>query len=371
MRRASVLLLGPDRGAISGVATHLNLLFGSELARRFGLEQFRVGSEGRAENGWRLLVRLAASPLQLIAAIARCGAEVVHINTSLSPKAFWRDLLYVAAAKACGARVVYQVHGGSLPELGRSGPMRHLLRVTLQWPDVIVVLARSELEEMRALVPRQQVVLVPNAIDCASFVRLRHAAPQARTRLKLLHLGRLVRVKGIFEMVQALAAARRMGVAASLVIAGDGPDLPALKSLVAELHLESEVTFAGPAFGSRKLGLLGEADVLLLPTYHREGLPYALLEAMAAGLVPVATRVGAIPDVAAEGVHALFVPPRDPEAIARAIAVLAADRARLARMSAACRERVAACYSVERLAEDFTALYRKLQSRSWAPSRAG
>ena len=263
--------------------------------------------------------------------------------------------------------MVYQVHGGTLRDM----PARALMRSALGWPDIIVVLSRSELDAMREMVAPQSVVLVPNAIDCASFMRQAPASTQARTRLKLLHIGRLIRVKGIFEMVQALAAARRRGVGASLVIAGDGPDLPALKSLVDELDLGAEVTFAGPAFGTRKLGLLGEADVLLLPTYHREGLPYALLEAMAAGLVPVATRVGAIPDVATEGVHALFVPPRDPEAIARAIALLAADRGRLARMSVACRERVAACYSIERLADDFTAIYGKLGIRSWAPSQAG
>jgi glycosyltransferase involved in cell wall biosynthesis len=353
--RPAVLLLGPDRGAISGVATHLNLLFGSELARRFELAQFRVGSEGRTESHLGLLARLAASPFQLVAAIARSGAEIVHINTSLDRKAFWRDLVYVLAAKLCGARVVYQVHGGALRDM----PAPALLRATLKWPDVVVVLSRSELDAMREIVPAQSVVLVPNAIDCASFAR-RPTRPQERARLRLLHIGRLVRVKGIFEMVQAIAALRRMGVAASLVIAGDGPDLPSLTSFVDELCLDDEVTFAGPAFGRRKLELLGEADVLLLPTYHREGLPYALLEAMAAGLVPVATRVGAIPDVAAEDVHALFVPPRDPEAIAHAIAVLAADRARLARMSQACRERVAAFYSIERLAGDFTAIYARL-----------
>lgn len=354
--RPPVLLLGPDRGAISGVATHLNLLFGSELARRFELAQFRVGSEGRAESRLGLLARLAASPFQLVAAIARTGAEIVHINTSLDRKAFWRDLVYVLAAKLCGARVVYQVHGGALRDM----PARALVRAALKWPHVVVVLSRSELDAMREILPAQSVVLVPNAIDRASFARRRPARPQQRTRLRLLHIGRLVRVKGIFEMVQAMTALRRMGVAASLVIAGDGPDLPALKSLVDELRLDGEVTFAGPAFGRRKLELLGDADVLLLPTYHREGLPYALLEAMAAGLVPVATRMGAIPDVATEGVHALFVPPRDPDAVARAIAALAADRARLARMSQACRERVAACYSIERLADDFTALYARL-----------
>ena len=115
----------------------------------------------------------------------------------------------------------------------------------------------------------------------------------------------------------------------------------------------------GPAFGERKIGLLGAADVLILPSYH-EGLPYALLEGMAAGLVPVATRVGAIPDVVVEGVHGVLIPARDPQAIARAIVALAADRTRLARMSAACRERVAAAYSPRAARRRLPALYARL-----------
>jgi len=93
--------------------------------------------------------------------------------------------------------------------------------------------------------------------------------------------------------------------------------------------------------------------------------------ALNAGLVPIVTRVAAIPDVVTEGVHGVFVPGRDPQAIARAIAALDADRARLARMAAACRERIATSYSIERLAEDFTMLYQKLERKSWAPSQAG
>src|SRR5207244_8428982 len=125
------------------------------------------------------------------------------------------------------------------------------------------------------------------------------------------------------------------GVPARLVIAGEGADGPRLKARVRELGLSAEVRFMGAIDGDDKARLLAQADVLLLPSYS-EGLPYALLEGMAAGAVPIATRVGAIPDVMGEGAHGRFVPARDPEAIARAIAALAADRAALARMSAAC-----------------------------------
>ena len=358
-----VLLTGPDRSMIGGVPTHLNLLFGSALARRFELVHFQIGSDERKDES-RLgqLARVVAGPFRLAAAIARSGASIVHLNPSLSAKAFWRDLPLVAAAKLCGARVVYQVHGGAVSLLCgsnrlRSALMRRVLRVTLQWPDVVVALGRAEAEELRELLPQQNVVLVPNAIDCGPFLAPRR--PSSGT-LKLFHIGRLLKTKGVFEIVQGLAQARERGVDAELVIAGDGPELPRLQQAVNELGLAAHVTFAGPAFGQGKAKLVCAADVLLLPTYHSEGLPYALLEGMAAGLVPIVTRIAAIPDVVTEGVHGLFVPPRDPAAIAQALARLAADRASLARMGAASRERALAKYSIERLADDFTALYTSL-----------
>jgi len=90
---------------------------------------------------------------------------------------------------------------------------------------------------------------------------------------------------------------------------------------------------------------------------------------MAAGVVPLATPVGAVPDVVAEGEHGLLVEPRDARAIAEAIEKLAADKAALARMSAACRKRIAAAYSIERVAKDFAELYWGL-SAARAPTIA-
>jgi glycosyltransferase involved in cell wall biosynthesis len=372
MKVPTVLVLGPDRGVISGVATHLNLLLGSALARRFNLVHFQVGSEGRKEGRVGMLARLIASPFRLAAVIARTGASIVHLNPSLDLKAYWRDLPHLLAAKLCGARVVYQIHGGAPSLLCGSNrlwsaSMRRVLRATLRWPDVVVVLSRVVLEEMRALVPEQDVRLVPNAIDCAPFLGARRTT---QGPLRLFHIGRLVKTKGAFETVQGLALARARGVDARLVIAGDGPDLPRLQQTVRDLGLAAQVKFAGPAFGERKARLVRNSDVLLLPTYHAEGLPYALLEGMAAGLVPIVTRIAAIPDVVTEGVHGLFVPPRDPEAIAQALARLDVDRAGVARMGAASREQVLRAYSIERLADDFATLYTSLRGASVTPRTA-
>ena len=357
MTRHVVLLLGPSREAISGVTTHLNSLFGSRVATRFDLLHFQVGSEGRRESIAGRLARFVLSPLQLAAAIARHGAGLVHINTSLNAKSFWRDISYVVAAKLLGARVLYQVHGGAWDEFeAKGGVFASFMRRMLRWPDVIVVLSREQFDAFRRAASGQAIEIVPNGIDCTPYLRHKRAATEADAPLRLIYIGRLVPDKGLLETIEGLRIARNQGVNARLVIAGNGPEEPRLRKYTREAGLTREVSFVGAAYGDHQAQLLAQADALALASYT-EGLPYSLLEAMAAGVVPIVTPVGAIPDVVAEGEHGLLVAPRDAGAIAQAIAKLAADRALLARMSAACRQHIATTYSIERVARDFSQLY--------------
>jgi glycosyltransferase involved in cell wall biosynthesis len=294
-------------------------------------------------------------------AILARGAGIVHLNTSLNVRAYWRDLAYLVVAKLCGARVLYQVHGGALPQqfFARSRVLTAFLRGTLQMPHAIVVLAQAELEAYRKFVPGQQVLACPNGIDYADYAKFARLRPAAAAPLKLVYVGRLVREKGLYEVLQGLKLAQEQGARARITLAGSGPEEARLRRFAEELGLAADVSFIGPAFGENKIKLLTDADVLVLASYS-EGLPYALLEGMAAGAPAITTRVGAIPDVITEGVHGLFVPFRDSEAIARAIGRLAADRDLLARMSAACRRRIAGRYSMERLSGEVRRLYSEM-----------
>lgn len=355
------IFLAPCREAVSGVSTHLNLLFASRLGEEFALVHFQVGSEGRSESKLGRLARLLHSLILLAAEILRRNAALVHLNTSLNGRAYWRDLAYLIIAKMCGTRALLQVHGGALPQqfFGGNRALTAFLRWTLMLPDAIVVLASSELEAYRSFVPRQQILALPNSIDCAPYAKLVHEPSDPATPLRLIYIGRLAREKGLFELMQAVRLAHTAGTRVRLVVAGCGPDEAPLRQFAVELGLESVVSFAGPVSGNGKIELLGAADVFVLPS-HGEGLPYALLESMAAGVPVIATRVGAIPDVVLGGLHGLLVPLQDPKAIAHAIARLAGDRVLLARMSAACRMRIAGGYSIDRLAGDFCGLYSEL-----------
>src|ERR1019366_6989969 len=108
----------------------------SKLGACFCLSQFQVGSEGRAEGRLGTLLRALISPFELTARLIQERPSIVHINTSFEPKGYWRDLTYLAVAKILRRKVVYQVHGGALPQefFASSRVLTALLRRALSCP---------------------------------------------------------------------------------------------------------------------------------------------------------------------------------------------------------------------------------------------
>ena len=213
-RGPRILLLGPARSAVSGVSTHLNQLFESALSRRFCLLQFQVGSEGRAQGRMATLFRLLTDPFALTVCLIRCRPRIVHINTSLEPRSYWRDIVFLALAKTMKRAVVYQVHGGALPGefFASNRVLTALLRRVLSWPDSVVLLARSEMAAYSSFAPRARLVRIPNAVSPGE-TDLRAERYNARRPLKVVYLGRLAADKGIFETIEAVKVLRDRGVA--------------------------------------------------------------------------------------------------------------------------------------------------------------
>lgn len=361
-RTPTILLLGPARTAVSGVSTHLNQLFESALSSRFRLRQFQVGSEGRTQGRVGTVFRLLTDPLGFAVCLIRWRPRVVHINTSLEPKSYWRDVVFLAVAKALRRKVVYQVHGGALPGefFGGNRALTALLRRVLAWPDAVVLLARSEMSAYAAFAPPGvRLVHIPNAVS-ADAAEVRPERSHADRPLHVVYVGRLAADKGVFETIEAVRILRDRGVPVRLTIAGSGSAESGMTQAIEAARLGDRAALVGAVSGSAKRQLWREADVLAFPTYHREGLPYALLEAMAAGTVPVTSPVGAIPDVVQHEVQGLLVPPRDPQALAGALGRLTRDRGLLQRLALAARARVVEHYSVPQMAEQFAALYALL-----------
>ena len=357
-KKHKIVVLGPSLEAVSGVSTHVRMLLASDLSRDYELLHFQVGSEGRRETALQKFTRFALSPLHLALFLQHTGAEIVHLNASLNAKAYWRDLVYSIVARSLGRRVVNQIHGGAMPQDFFRGNvlLTWILRRFLVSSDVVTVLSSAELAAYRAFDARIRVHLVPNAIDPSGLADQARAYNTDRP-LKLVYVGRLVRAKGLFEVIEAMAELKRAGREFELCIAGEGGDQAALMAASLQAGLGDRIRLLGSVFGVDKWRLWLDSDVFVFPTYHKEGLPYSLLEAMAAGCVPVTTSVAAIPDVMRDGEHGLFVPANDASALAMAVAALDDDREGLFRMSGAARQRALDHYTVGRLADDFRKLY--------------
>ncbi len=221
---------------------------------------------------------------------------------------------------------------------------------------------RDYLIEQGVLDPAK-VRVVANGIDLA---RIQAHRPRAAVRREL-RLPEEVRVVGLVarldhwgkghrELFTALAGLTDRYLLKALIIGG-GRREAELRQLAAELGLGPRVNFLGQR---RDIpDLLAALDILVLPSYG-EGVSLALLEGMAAGLPVIATAVGGLPEVVTDGVNGLLIPPRDPEALARALARLLADPDFARRLGEQARAEVEAHYSLERLGREINEIYGEL-----------
>jgi glycosyltransferase involved in cell wall biosynthesis len=155
----------------------------------------------------------------------------------------------------------------------------------------------------------------------------------------LLFAGRLIREKGIFELLEAITIVKAR-IPCHLIIAGEGPLEKQIRRRIADLDLGDCVTLTGYLTGGQLSGVYHQANIFVLPTYFGEGFPTVISEAMNFGLPIVTTRLRGAADHLEDGTHAIFVLPKNPSAVAAAVVRLLADKALCERMAQANREKV-------------------------------
>lgn len=234
-------------------------------------------------------------------------------------------------------------------------------RAHLENAAVIHTTSEAEREAVAALGYGDRARVIPLGVEILE--RTHRPAAANGTPIRLLFLARLHPVKAIPILLEALASARRRGVAATLTVAGEGaPAYRAeLEKLAASLALGEAVEFIGHVDADRKRILFSEADAYVLPSYQ-ENFGIAAAEALAAGLpVIVSDRVGIAPQIAAAG--AGVVVPVDPDALSGAIELLANDPRRRESMGTAAHRLAGAEFSWDHTAKSLLALYEELRSR--------
>jgi glycosyltransferase involved in cell wall biosynthesis len=201
--------------------------------------------------------------------------------------------------------------------------------------DRIIAVSADLAEKARQMgADETRLQVIRNGVDVAQFTPL-FTPPGS----EIVWVGRMVPVKGLEYLIQAMPTVFRAVPEARLILVGDGPLRPALQSQVEELGITDVVRFVGLTHHSRVIEYLQSASMLVLPSLS-EGCPLVVLEAFAAGTPVVASRVGGVPEVVAEGESGLLVSPADPAALAEAIIELLTDSQKRERFARAGRSRV-------------------------------
>ena len=227
-------------------------------------------------------------------------------------------------------------------------------------------------ELVSAGVPASRIEVVLNGVetdlcDGGDASAFRSGLPGGRRAAPLVGTHALLRPrKGREDLLRAPPTILRAHPSGTFVVVGgpERPDYPsALRQLCLDLGIADSVVFTGHR--DDIADVLAALDVFVLPSLFGEGLPLALLEAMAAGRAAVATDTEGIREVVESGRTGLLVPPRDPESLAGAVNALLSDPSRRSELGTAAREAARRRFGVERMtAEAETAYLRVLAART-------
>jgi glycosyltransferase involved in cell wall biosynthesis len=251
-------------------------------------------------------------------------------------------VLPAALAAGCG-NVVYTEHSSYL--LSRRPWSRRAVPILARFVRKVTCVSSTLVEFFKRDlgVPAHKLVAVYNGVDTERFSPAPRNARQAE-RLSIGAVGRLVEEKDYDNLLRALALLRDRGLAFDARIVGEGPLYGRLHTLSQSLGLDGRVTFCGRR--SDVPQLLREFDVYVLSSRH-EGMPLAVLEAMATGLPIVSTAAGAVTEVITDGRNGLVVPTGDSAALADALARVAAEPALAASLAEAALADVRRLYSIQ------------------------
>ncbi|MFN2543037.1 MAG: glycosyltransferase family 4 protein [Actinomycetota bacterium] len=265
------------------------------------------------------------------------GADVVHLNMAGAPiLPLSRAVTLATAARSAGARVILHLHTGMVETSLRSREYRTLFRVVTRLADRLIVVSHPAEDAVAAIAGN--VRRIGNGIDVRRFATGPKGEPPV-----LLYVGTVSEAKGLLDLRDALVSMRWDGEQSMrVVIAGDGTqDGPGAFERIQRAFEDaglSNVWFMGEVGPEEVAGLLARANIVCLPS-HGEGFPFTVLEAMASEAAVVATTVGDIPHILAEG-SGLLVEPRDPEGLAAAIGKLLANPEEREEMGRRARARV-------------------------------
>ncbi len=227
----------------------------------------------------------------------------------------------VLLAKLFNKKVIICPRSGFIiDDINKSSFMKYFIKKILSWSNFVVCQSQywkgfySNLTKS----PIDRFKVIHNWIDISEY-DLDIANVDYKTNV--LFMGWVEKNKGIYELVEAVRSNRKQMSDFNFIICGEGSESKNIRELVRKYSLDSYFTFKGWVSGDQKIDILKSAHIFVMPSY-REGLPNALLEAMASGCAVIASAVGAIPDIIKNQENGLLIESGDHHALAQSLIFL-------------------------------------------------
>ncbi len=359
-----VLMLGPGDGVGGGISglvetivpdlrQQVDLLYFPTVKRRPLMESGKISPQNMA---------LAISQFaRFLYALYRFHPHIIHLHTSQGI-AWLKDTFFVLVGKSHGCRIVLHMHGGNFDKLYDKNHrfMQTYTRRVMRLTDAIIAVSTEWRRRLAQIVPVDHIFAFQNCIAVDAIFP--HLGNRSSNVANALFLGRVGPRKGAFDLLEAMGRLKSRSCPLQVWIAGgeerQGDQLRAMARRE-KLQLVDKCQFLGTVRGVEKAELLSKASLFVLPSYD-EGLPMAILEAMAAGLAVISSPVGGIPEVVRDGYNGFLVAPGDVEVLAEKLGILANDPHLCEVMGQRSREIVERELDVKPYVERLVALYESI-----------
>ena len=297
----------------------------------------------------------------------RDGNPVLWANISSQPSGHWRDLMAVVPCLQPNQPVVAVVHWGNFSKIFTHWSMAASARKLVRRLDRVVVLSRELANQIEAYVPAHKLCVIPNyvpQIASEDEFSVKHENHAASSTIRVLFLSHMIKEKGCYDLLQAIAIATKQGLSLEAHFAGRWnieSDEGRFRSEVERLGLSDTIVIHGPISDRRAVAELHQtADVFALPSLlAHEAQPLAIMEALSAGTPVIITKLPVLEALVNEEQGASLVPPRDPEAIANALVTLS-NKEVWQNKSFAARKHYKTEYSPETVRQAWTDLIKNL-----------
>ena len=263
-------------------------------------------------------------------------------------------------AKKAHVPLIVSFHGFDASELMKKERYVEDLKDLFSYAKSIITVSKTLSKNLSPYVmSNKRIKIIPYGIDLDIFKGSSHEG----TAIKIFHIGRLVRKKGVIELVEVFSSILQEITQVELHIVGDGPDLEQIRALIKQDSLENKVKLYGSRNHAEVINYFKEADIFVLNSRtsekgDQEGLPNTILEAMASGCAVLSTKHSGISEVIDEK-NGVLVNERDQNALRAELVRLIKNKELRANLGQTARSTAVHYFGLKHMNEEYAKIYRE------------